>query len=220
MADAYESLELGDIVVTRPRNNGAPSAGWAPMLLVSHFRDDDGRRWAVATPLRPAHGPKSLRVAGLPTQVSHTNLHTPLSTSMEAQADQFAFLPLFQGPAPFLRKPGGDGLAWGNLHDLFAVRDVHKLVLDAHARGIEGYRVGMADPEPVRGPVPTKPAQTAHMPTAEALPTPLRQAQALGAAKADAHIDSVPLAQPFARGQAPKAYGIPVATKPTVSITL
>lgn len=41
-----------------------------------------------------------------------------------------------------------------------------------------------------------------------------------GAAKADAHIDSVPLAQPFARGQTPKAYGIPVATKPTVSLTL
>jgi hypothetical protein len=120
-------------------------------------------------------------------------------------------------------------LSWGQAADPFAVRDVQKDVVDAHGRGITGYRVGVQEDVAQRTPTPPRahngvathpspPESTEQMPAL--LPTPLRQAHALGAAKAEAHMAHVPQAVVAGRHTGPRSYGVPVASTPTVSITL
>jgi hypothetical protein len=241
MADTFESLSPGDVVVTRPKRpeeqSKALGEGWAPMLLLSNFRDNAGRRWAVAVPLEPSNGDKAIALHKLQPVTPHTTLRTPLRARMVPQPDRYAFLPLFQGPAPFLRNPSSGSLLWGQAEDPFAARDAHKDVVEAHGRGVTGYRVGIPEDTvqrtstPVRTRTQVAQAQahntsvSTHASTTtddliSMLPTPLRQAQALGAAKAEAHMASVPDATAALRAAQARAYGVPVVSKPTVSLTM
>jgi len=175
MARPLDSLDIGSIVITKPKRayerNMALGRDWAALAVVSTFHDEKGRSWAVGVPLVPGEGKSAITIDGTAgagaQEVSHR---------MTPKPDHYTFIPLFEGLAPYKTRVGknGETAEIGRLNDPFMARDLFQGACQAWREGVPASRVGMIDTTPP--PAPFMDQQAVPAPPTPARPLSPRRA--------------------------------------------